>query len=94
MVAACLYDKDGLVFATYPADAARDLFPTAPEKQGYRFGKGEVVAFQSVASIRSASFSSGTASTMPRGFIIFGAAAWFAGLFAANVRLICGLGYL
>jgi signal transduction histidine kinase len=48
MVAACLYDKDGRVFATYPADAPTDLFPTAPEKQGYRFGKAEVVVFQPV----------------------------------------------
>jgi hypothetical protein len=28
------------------------------------------------------------------GFLIFGAGAWFAGLFAANVRFICGMGYL
>lgn len=28
------------------------------------------------------------------GFLVFGAGAWLAGLFAANVRFICGLGYL
>ena len=28
------------------------------------------------------------------GFLVFGAGAWFAGLFVANVRFICGLGYL
>ena len=28
------------------------------------------------------------------GFLVLGAGAWFAGLFAANVRFICGLGYL
>jgi hypothetical protein len=28
------------------------------------------------------------------GFLTFGAGAWLAGLFAANVRFICGLGYL
>jgi len=28
------------------------------------------------------------------GFLVFGTGAWFAGLFAANVRFICGLGYL
>jgi hypothetical protein len=28
------------------------------------------------------------------GLLVFGAGAWFAGLFAANVRFICGLGYL
>jgi len=27
-------------------------------------------------------------------FVIFGVSAWIAGLFAANVRFICGLGYL
>jgi signal transduction histidine kinase len=48
MVAACLYDNDGLIFATYPANAPADLFPKAPENQGYRFGKAEVVAFQPV----------------------------------------------
>lgn len=28
------------------------------------------------------------------GFLFFGAGAWLVGLFAANVRFICGLGYL
>jgi hypothetical protein len=28
------------------------------------------------------------------GFLAFGAAAWLAGLLGANVRFICGLGYL
>jgi len=28
------------------------------------------------------------------GFVVLGAGAWFAGLFTANVRFICGLGYL
>ena len=28
------------------------------------------------------------------GFVTFGVSAWIAGLFAANVRFICGLGYL
>jgi hypothetical protein len=27
-------------------------------------------------------------------FLVFGAVAWLGGLFAANVRFICGLGYL
>ena len=27
------------------------------------------------------------------GFFVFGAGAWLAGLLAANVRVICGLGY-
>ena len=28
------------------------------------------------------------------GFLVFGAGAWLAGVFAANVRFVCGLGYL
>jgi hypothetical protein len=28
------------------------------------------------------------------GFLVFGVGVWFTGLFAANVRFICGLGYL
>jgi hypothetical protein len=28
------------------------------------------------------------------GFVVFGMGAWLVGLFAANVRFICGLGYL
>ena len=28
------------------------------------------------------------------GFVLFGTGAWLAGLLAANVRFICGLGYL
>ena len=28
------------------------------------------------------------------GFLIFGVGAWLGGVFAANVRFICGLGYL
>jgi hypothetical protein len=28
------------------------------------------------------------------GFFVFAAGVWLAGLFAANVRFICGLGYL
>ena len=48
MVAACVYDKGGRVFATYPADAATSLFPTAPAEQGYSFGEADVVVFQPV----------------------------------------------
>ena len=28
------------------------------------------------------------------GFVVLGASAWFVGLFSANIRFICGLGYL
>jgi hypothetical protein len=32
--------------------------------------------------------------TLAFGFTVFGVSAWLVGLFAANVRFICGLGYL
>ena len=48
MMVACLFEKEGRVFAKYPAAAPTDLCPTAPEKQGYRFGKAEVVVFNPV----------------------------------------------
>src|SRR3989442_918627 len=34
---ACLYDKDGKVFATYPAGVPVDAFPATPAKDGFRF---------------------------------------------------------
>jgi len=44
-VAACLYDKEGRVFAKYPANAPAETFPTSPEKHGYRFEKASFVIF-------------------------------------------------
>jgi signal transduction histidine kinase len=38
MSSACVYDKEGRIFATFPADA-KDLFPLSPEPPGYRFEK-------------------------------------------------------
>jgi signal transduction histidine kinase len=49
MVAAALYGQDGRVLATYPAAAAADLVPAAPEPDGYRFERGRLVAFTPVA---------------------------------------------
>jgi len=45
MVAGCLYDKDGRLFAKYPADAPAGVFPTLPVERGYRFEKGHLVVF-------------------------------------------------
>ena len=49
MIAAALYGRDGRVLATYPAAAAADLVPAAPEPDGYRFEGGRLVAFTPVA---------------------------------------------
>ena len=49
MVAGALYGRDGRVLATYPAAAAADLIPAAPEPDGYRFEGGRLVAFTPVA---------------------------------------------
>src|SRR4051812_34786079 len=40
IVAAALYDKDGKLFSTYPADASSDVFPSIPAKDGFSFGHG------------------------------------------------------
>src|SRR5918996_2133541 len=37
LVAASLYDKNGRLFAKYPADLPATNFPAAPEGDGYRF---------------------------------------------------------
>jgi signal transduction histidine kinase len=49
MVAAALYGRDGRVLATYPAAAAADLIPAAPQPDGYRFEGSRLVAFTPVA---------------------------------------------
>ena len=49
VVAAALYNKDGHVFATYPADLLGDALPAAPAPDGYRFERGHLVGFQPVA---------------------------------------------
>ena len=49
VVAACLYDRDGRLFARYPADAPAGSFPSAPEPVGSRFEKAQVVVFLPVA---------------------------------------------
>lgn len=48
MVAACLYDNSGQVFARYPATAAREIFPAAPLASGHRFEPGHRVTFRPV----------------------------------------------
>src|SRR5436309_11229069 len=48
VVAACLYDKDGKLFARYPANEAAATFPTAPEEDGHRFTQAHLILFQPV----------------------------------------------
>src|SRR2546422_6370352 len=49
IVAAALYDKNGHLFATYPADVPGGALPTAPGPDGYRFEHGKLIGFQPVA---------------------------------------------
>lgn len=49
IVAAALYDRDGRLFAKYPADVSSKVLPASPEPDGYRFERGHLVGFQPVA---------------------------------------------
>ncbi|HXM79527.1 MAG TPA: ATP-binding protein [Thermoanaerobaculia bacterium] len=49
IVAACLYDRDGRVFAKYPADAPTESFPPPPRLDGGRFEGEHVVVSLPVA---------------------------------------------
>jgi signal transduction histidine kinase len=48
VVAAGLYDKDGRLFARYPASLPGDALPAAPQRDGYRFEEGYVVGLEPV----------------------------------------------
>ena len=48
IVAACLYDKDGHIFARYPANAPDKIFPSSPEKNGQRFENGHFSVFKPI----------------------------------------------
>lgn len=49
VVAAALYDKEGRLFARYPAGLPRDAVPAAPGKDGFRFEQGHVIGLEPVA---------------------------------------------
>ena len=49
VVAAGLYDKQGRVFARYPADLPLDALPAAPNRDGYGFERGSVIGLEPVA---------------------------------------------
>lgn len=48
IVAACLYDNAGNIFAKFPADTASAIFPSVEVKNGYRFESGYLIGFQPV----------------------------------------------
>ncbi|MFD2147665.1 PAS domain S-box protein [Mucilaginibacter antarcticus] len=48
VVAACLYNSDGSLFASYPAHAPADLFPAKPGKEGSGFENDYFIVFQPV----------------------------------------------
>jgi len=54
VVAAALYDKDGRLFSSYPADLPGDSLPAAPGRDGYRFDHGYVIGLEPVAEVGSA----------------------------------------
>jgi signal transduction histidine kinase len=49
VVAAALYEKNGRLFARYPAGVARDALPDTVAADGYRFGNGHLIGFEPVA---------------------------------------------
>lgn len=51
VVAACLYDNKGQVFARYPANAPDSAFPPRPLADGYRFEDGHLVGFTPVVQL-------------------------------------------
>ncbi len=51
IVAACLYDSTGRIFARYPANAPDRDFPPQPLADGYRFSDGFLVGFTPVVQV-------------------------------------------
>ena len=51
IVAACLYDRQGRLFARYPAGLASSAFPARPEPDGYHFEVGHLVGFAPVEQV-------------------------------------------
>src|SRR5260370_38490949 len=49
ILAPCLTENNENVFSKYPARLPAEAFPAAPEKDGYRFARGHLAAFQPVA---------------------------------------------
>jgi signal transduction histidine kinase len=49
IVAACLYDKSGLIFSRYPKGILDSALPTSPGSDGYRFEEPYLVGYEPVA---------------------------------------------
>ncbi|HZI34075.1 MAG TPA: CHASE sensor domain-containing protein, partial [Candidatus Binatia bacterium] len=45
---ACLFDKEGKLFAQYPAGRQPDAFPPVPGRRGYHFSHSHLTGFQPV----------------------------------------------
>ena len=54
IVAAGVYDKDGKLFARYPADLPVAALPAVPDRDGYRFERSHLVGFAPVAQAGNA----------------------------------------
>jgi signal transduction histidine kinase len=52
IVAACLYDKRGRIFARHPAQAPDAAFPPAPGEDGYRFAQRHLIGFTPLVQTR------------------------------------------
>src|SRR5258708_28685857 len=48
IVAACLYNKEGHLFAKYPQEVADTILPTSPSKESYQFENSHLAGFQPV----------------------------------------------
>ena len=67
VVAAGLYDRDGRLFAKYPADVASNALPATPPADGYRFEQGRLVGVVPVAEAANARLGSLYLESDPRG---------------------------
>jgi signal transduction histidine kinase len=52
IMAAGLYDRQGRLFARYPAGAAEEAFPAGLQPDGYRFSDGFLVGFTPVVQVK------------------------------------------
>ncbi|WP_128545321.1 ATP-binding protein [Larkinella soli] len=91
IVAACLYDKEGRIFARYPADAPADQFPSYLPARNYRFSGSYLEGFQPVVQGRTQLGSLYLKSDMEAMFERFSRYALIA---ATVVGVMLGLAYL
>src|SRR5690606_12110474 len=51
IIQACLYDKNGVLFAKYPDSLSSNQFPVRPASIGYRFYKGYLEVYDIVQEV-------------------------------------------